>query len=304
MSSAKSLDALRREIDTVDGAIQDLLIERTRIVERIRRVKGDGEAHLRPGREARILRALMARHRGAFPKGALVRIWREIIGVFVGLQGPFSVAVYDPPGRCGFGDLARGQYGSIAPMTGFASVRQVLDSVMRGDATVGVLPMPGRDDDDPWWPHIASEEPTMPRVVARLPFAGSGNARDGVTEALVIGRVTPESTGRDRTFLVLDAHREFSLLTLAPALAEAGLATTLTASWGDPHAPGTWLYLAEVDDFVDAADRRLVRLLEGGLRPVRRVIVMGSYAVPLTAAELAPAPKARRRGVAGPKAAS
>ena len=34
---------------------------------------------LRPGREALILRRLVARHRGPFSRAVLVRLWRELI---------------------------------------------------------------------------------------------------------------------------------------------------------------------------------------------------------------------------------
>ena len=88
----KSLEDLRRDIDAVDDAIHDLIMRRTALVHAVRATKSDGLA-LRPGREAVILRRLLARHRGAFPRPVLVRIWRELMGAMVRLQGPFSVAV-------------------------------------------------------------------------------------------------------------------------------------------------------------------------------------------------------------------
>ena len=43
--------------------------------------RGAGKAlALRPGREAMVLRRLLGRHSGPFPRGALVRLWREIMG--------------------------------------------------------------------------------------------------------------------------------------------------------------------------------------------------------------------------------
>ena len=298
MSAKNVLDSLRREIDAIDGTLHDLLMRRAEVVGRIRRTKRDGGAHLRPGREAEILRNLVARHQGPIPKQSLVRIWREILAAFVRLQGPFSVAVFEPENQCGFGDLARGQYGGSTPITAHGSAHRVIDGVMRDEATVGVLPVPGRDDDDPWWPHLLSEEDTTPRIIARLPFAGPGNGRGGALEALVISRVPPEETGRDRSYLAIDADAEFSLATLAPALTEAGWPVTFTAFWGDQDTRGTWLYLAEVDEFITAKDRRIGRFLDSASQPIKRVIVLGSYAVPLSSAELAdaPAPRSKKKG--------
>jgi len=295
MSAKKSLNALRGEIDAIDEEIHDLLVRRTRVVEKIGASKGDAKSAHRPGREAQIIRRLVDRHGGAFPKQALVRVWREILAAFVSLQGPFSVAVHEPEDSCGFGDLARGHYGSQTPVTAHSSAPRVIDEVMRGKATVGVLAVPVRDDIQPWWPHLMSRDAAAPLVIARLPFAGSGNCRADSLEALVISRVAPEETGRDRSFVALDADEGFALASLGPALTEASLPVTFTALWNDKETRGTRLYLAEVDDFVATDDRRVKLLMDSTSLPIKRVVVLGSYAEPLTPEELAETPAKRRR---------
>src|SRR5260221_2161042 len=76
-SSKPTLDELRRQIDAIDDQVHDLLMRRTEIVEAIGREKKDGKVPaFRPGREAMILRRLVARHSGRFPAIALVRMWR------------------------------------------------------------------------------------------------------------------------------------------------------------------------------------------------------------------------------------
>ena len=49
------------------------------------------------------------------------------------------------------GDLARNQFGSATPMTGYASTREVLRELDAGNATLGVLPVPHEGDTDLWW---------------------------------------------------------------------------------------------------------------------------------------------------------
>src|SRR4051812_5667942 len=72
-----ALAALRGEIDRLDDQIHDLVMRRAEVVATLAnsRVKG-GASPLRPGREAMILRRLLARHAGALPGGAVVRLWR------------------------------------------------------------------------------------------------------------------------------------------------------------------------------------------------------------------------------------
>ncbi len=69
--------ALRREIDAIDDSLHDLIMERTKIVERVRDAKSKDKIKIKPAREAEILYRLMARHTGKFPKQELARMWRE-----------------------------------------------------------------------------------------------------------------------------------------------------------------------------------------------------------------------------------
>ena len=116
-----SLDLLRQEIDAIDIAIHDLIVKRGTIVEDIRKIKKRAGPALRPGREAAIMRGLAAKHQGPFPLGALVCLWREMMGGFTHMQQPFSAAVYAPSGNDAWVQVARDQYGSLTPLARFPS---------------------------------------------------------------------------------------------------------------------------------------------------------------------------------------
>src|SRR5918992_969613 len=189
----QSLDDLRRRIDEIDERLQDLLIERAEVVEAIGETKrAEGGHVLRPGREASILRRLMARHRGVFPRAAIIRMWREMFAAQVAIQDRFAVAVYAPPGGEGLWDIARDHWGSVTSLSAFGSSPQVIRAVTEGQATVGVLPMPQEGESDPWWSFVASTDDATPRIVARLPFGGRGNARLEGGEALAIAKLPIE----------------------------------------------------------------------------------------------------------------
>jgi len=124
-----ALNDLRRQIDEIDDGIHDLLMRRTEVAQRIGALKAGDATFLRPGREAMVLRRLLARHRGALPKALIVRIWREIFAAVTALQGSFAVAVYAPEGSFGYRNLARDQYGWRTPITAYRSAAQVLEAV-------------------------------------------------------------------------------------------------------------------------------------------------------------------------------
>lgn len=272
-----SLDALRREIDEIDTALHDLIMRRCEVVERIAAAKGSQSASaMRPGREAEILRRLTARHRGAFPRGSLVRAWREIIAAVTAMQGPYSIAVYSDGSDQGYWDMARDHFGSHTDITPYAGRRDVLTQVFDGRATHGVLPFPSDHDDPPWWGRLYDQD--APRVVLRLPFGDLGNARGESPRALVIARVAPEATGDDRTLLVVETVREVGRAAVDDMLAKAKVSARTIAS----HRNDLHLHLVEADGFLDESDAGIqlfaARDVVGG------VMQIGAYPAPLAPA--------------------
>ena len=288
---------LRRRIDEIDDRLQDLLTERVSIVSRVAdsKQRSGGVAPHQPAREAEILRRLVARNNGAMQAASLVRIWRELLAATTRMQGAFSVAVYAPPTGPGFWDIARDHYGSHTPMLTFGSATQVIRAVAEGRATVGVLPMPQEEEADPWWRHLLSGREATPHVIARLPFGGRGNARSDSGDALAIGRGTTLPTGRDRTLIATENAPNISRGRLFSILTGLDLRCTFIASSEHVEGGNT---LIEIDGFVAADDPRLERFRAQLGAALYRLLPLGGYAVPLSAAELAPPGVAANAGAA------
>ena len=284
------LDALRQEIDAIDDQVHDLIMRRTRVVERVRDLKEGQPVKIRPSREAEILVRLMGRHGGPFPKRELVRIWRELIVATLSFEGPFSIAVHHPETGCGYAELARNQYGSFTPMSTHASAQRVIDAVSTHEATVGVLPLPRPGEDrNPWWRHLAYENESAPRVIARLPFTGTTGGATDELEALVICPIGLQETGRDRSLIAIEAEERLGTAALRSALAGAGLEAGMMDHWRDSRDEGPWLVLVELETHVGRGAPELDRLAARLGESVNRIISLGGYARPLSAEELAPA---------------
>jgi hypothetical protein len=261
-------------------------MQRAAVVEGVRRVKRqDATPPLRPGREAQILRRLLAQHRGAFPKPILVRLWRELLAGSLAIQADLHVAVYAPENRAGLWDLARDHYGTQTGMSGFRSTGEVLRALADGRSTLGVLPVPGQSDVEPWWRFVAAGEAPVLRIIARLPFGAPGNARSGNNDAFVIGAIEPEASGADRSLYVMEVGDDVSRARLLGALGAVGVPVTLLAAT-DPEA-GSATLLVEFDDWIAADDARLKEALTGLGDRLLRCTWLGGYARPLSAAELA-----------------
>ncbi len=280
----KSLTRLRRQIDDIDDQIHDLLMQRTEVAGKIGALKGAAAGHMRPGREATVLRRLIARHRGDLPRALIVRIWREIFSANTALQGPLAVAVYAPEGTFGYRNLARDHFGWRTPMTAFRSAAQVLEAVSDGKASVGVLPVPHGDETEPWWRNLARDRDEVPRIIARLPFAVLDAPRGDGPEALAIGLAAPEPTEHDRSYLAIETGDVISRSQLKEILTAAGLDALDIQACDDG---GRSLHLVEVEGFMAADDNRLGQLLELSEGRLARAWAIGGFAVPLSLDEMA-----------------
>ncbi len=269
-----TLDDLRRRIDEIDDGMHDLIMRRAEIVELVARTKGpQADSGMRPGREAEILRRLAARHGGPFPRGSVMRIWRELIASLTAMQGPYRIAVFE---GAGLWDLARDHFGSHTDILAWGTRREVIAGVANGTVTHGVLPWPTDEDERPWWPGLWSA--AAPRAVLRLPFAEPGNARGGDMPALVLSRVAPEETGHDRSLLLIETDAQLRRAATGDLVRDAGLAGEIiaVADEGMNHA------LVEVEGFLRDGDPPLAAV--AGRQGVSRVKVVGAWPAPLSAA--------------------
>ena len=272
---------LRREIDDIDDALHDLLMRRASLVEHIKQVKeGDGLVVFHPGREAEILRRLAMRHSGSLPLAVVVRIWRELISAFVGMQGPFSVAIWDT-GGAGCWDIARDHFGTKTTMTPHKSARAVLNSVAKGDAALGVLPAPQDGQSDPWWLKLCLRLEKRIHICARIPFSSHGNSRDARSDALVISANAPEPSGDDHSFLLVECDNSISRGRLTDILTGAGLKIlSIVGQRSSDELSGQLTLLVEVAGFVLMNDERLSTLITN-IAGIVGVEILGAYAMPL-----------------------
>ncbi|MEO1192045.1 MAG: chorismate mutase [Pseudomonadota bacterium] len=278
-SKHTSLAQVRMEIDAVDDALHDLVMKRSQLVRQVIEAKGRGGFRLRPAREALILRRLVERHRGDFPRAVVARMWREIIAASTAQQGPFAVAVLGTPAAQGLGEVAREHYGVLTPIAQMGTTAGVVRAVSEGSASVGLLPWPTVDDRYPWWSLLAQEGAGVPRIVARLPFVQSSPP---TVEALAISLAPNEPTGADSSFLMLQCDGELSRGALKDRLDAAGLKTSEVFTHPEKAEHS---HLVHVAGYVDQEAPALDQLLARDTGFVK-VLSLGSYAVPLTAKDL------------------
>ena len=267
---------LRREIDETDDALHALIMRRAELAERVGRVKAEsGEKQVfRPVRETQILRRLLGNHKGKLSKAVIIRLWRELISACTNLQAPMTAAVFMPERGMGNLELTRAYFGSFTTLLPCKSVNLVLKELTQGEADFAVLSL--QDDQSCWWYVLAQERRRAVAVFAKLPITG---ATDDGRVVFALGKVPFESSGDDRTLLVVETDGSISLGTLDLVLKAGGIATNAIY---DSFAPDMTrkAYLFEVDGFMESDDARLTAVVEKEDGKITMTRVIGGFPTP------------------------
>jgi chorismate mutase len=187
-----ALADLRREIDRIDEAMHELLLERGEIIDTLIAVKNTQEvgSAFRPAREADMMRRLVKRHRGNLPLDTAESIWRVIISTFTFVQAPFAVHADLSAGDALMRDSARFHFGFTVPFVPHAGASSVVAAVSESKGDLGLVPAFATPGAGPWW--AALEFDTAPKVIARLPFVERPN-HPAAMPVFVISRVAADA---------------------------------------------------------------------------------------------------------------
>ena len=258
--SAPSLEEVRQRIDAIDADLLRLVDERAGLASVVKAAKAaagdDGRFGLRPGREALLLRKLVATPRSGASTSLVVRIWRELIGASLAVQGPFHISVWGGRDPARVTELTRSRFGAAPSLS---AVARPEDAIAAAKAPWGVG-VGALTADSAWWGRLLAE-PKL-KVFAALPCLVAW----GPLSALAVGEVDVEPTGDDRTFWVTDAAQSASAI--EQALSLDGVAATALVEAGG-------LKLFMLSGFYQADDPRLAR------GPGRLSGVIGAAPAPL-----------------------
>lgn len=280
---SKTIEEIRRQIDTIDNRILDLLEERAECVRRIgAEKKKKNMPVILPDREINLIRKLLKRHEGLFSKESLIRIWREIIGAAALLQKDvkISVTAEDDQNALMLWDLAKDYAAAPISLQRTTNALSSFAMVREGDADMAVVPWPGDESRNAWWVHILNEAgDNAIRVIARLPLYDKDEKVAPEHQALVIGRVPYRDSGDDRSFVVLELDSDISRARLVEEAGKNGWDIRSVHNCGGAD-PQYRYYLLEVDGYVDPEKNHGDALLKALNSESGRCTVIGGYPAP------------------------
>ncbi len=139
--SPEDLSHLRRQIDSLDAKIVELLNERAKVVVEVGRTKQtDGTPIYAPDREQAVLHRIAELNGGPLPPKTLQAIYRELMSGSFALEKPLRIGYLGP--EASFSHLAAvRKFGSSVEYRPMADIRAVFDEVARGHCDLGVVPI-------------------------------------------------------------------------------------------------------------------------------------------------------------------
>jgi len=199
-----SLADLRREIDRLDAAMHDLLIERGTIIDRLIAVKKtqDSGSAFRPGREAAMMKVLAERHHGLLPFDTIESIWRIIISTFTYVQAPYAIHASVEAGDDKMRDSARFHFGFTVPYVTHQDVSSVIKAVQNAAGDLGIFSF-SKKAASPWW--LGLDAPDAPKIIARLPFVERPDHPAG-TPVFVISKPLADAAVRETVIFHCEAE--------------------------------------------------------------------------------------------------
>lgn len=281
--NSAELDAIRQKIDELDNRIHDTLMERAELVLKIGEEKRKKNIQVvQPAREARMIRRLLERHKGALPEMAVVRIWRELVGAVSLLQTGLKVAVSLPDGHAEYWDMARDYFGSCLPMQKLGSPLSAVSAVREGKATFAVVPWPENEETQPWWTYLGDNGSGQEalNIIIRLPHGDDPESQHPDERALVVSKAGFDDSGDDRSFLLIQCKQSVSRGRIVDVAKKIGLEALSLSSMRTTMAEQPCFHLIEVDTYLNDKDPRVAQFADTLEDDYARVTSVGGYPVP------------------------
>ena len=282
--NSPELDAIRQRIDELDNRIHDTLMERAELVLKVGAEKRKNNIQIvQPAREARMIRRLLARHKGVLPEMAVVRIWRELVGAVSLLQTGLKVSVVMPDGKSSeLWDMARDYFGSSLPMTRAPSAFSAIAALKEDRANFAVLPRPDVEEDNPWWTYLDPHAAEPLSIIISLPHGEDPEAKNIAPEnrALVVSKSGFDDSGEDNSFLLISCESGISRARLIDMAKKAGLSALHLCSKRNAAPSLPAMHLMEVSDYISKTDERVKNFIAALEDPGASAVCVGGYPVP------------------------
>ncbi|WP_374330149.1 chorismate mutase [Aestuariivirga sp.] len=192
-----TLDTIRREIDSIDDQLVQLLKQRFAATQKVKASKAnDGSiaaSPFRPVREAEVMHRLIAEAGTSLGAELLVRLWRVILSASIQSQAPVTLHMDLALGHDLATRLLVAQHFCGMKVELHAGPSRALAAIEKARGDLALI-APSSN----WAEGLGPEEAGMAQVVVTLPVLAMGSQ----PQLLVFGYAAPQPSGDDETLVL------------------------------------------------------------------------------------------------------
>jgi chorismate mutase/prephenate dehydratase len=293
-SQEAALQALRQDIDKIDDQILSLLKKRMEVIAKVGELKKNNQENffIRSSREADMIKNLVAKTDSAFPKSAIVSIWRKIITAANMHEQPLRIAIHNPKNISDYEYLVKEYYSDAVPIFNLDSSTNVVAEIEKGEVQIGIFALPKdaedshrkEDSSENWWIGLANNRLGL-KVFAMIPMIqniSTFSAHEKKFDAIHLVAVAikkAEKSSSDNSLIYVELSSEFSKSQLLSAFKEQGISAKILKSVKMQQVDGIVFYLLECEGFFEEEDEKVKTLKKMKIKPY--VKVLGHYATPI-----------------------
>lgn len=286
----QKLNNLREKIDNIDSQILNLLNDRMDIVSQVADLKksSNDKFFIRSNREADMLKGLIEKSSGNFPKISILNIWRKIITSANILEQPIKIAIHNPNNISDLQYFVKEYYANFIPITNFDSANNIVSELENNSHQIAIfaLPNPAEEQDrkedvkNNWWISLANNQIGI-NIFAKIPFFEYLEPEKNTQkfQLLAVAIKTPEQSSSDKTLICVETAKEVSKSTILNALSDQEISCKILKSAQIVQFEGIKFHLIELDGFYLNNDNRIKKFTSAKFKPF--VKVLGHYPTPI-----------------------
>ena len=193
-----SLDAIRREIDSIDDQILGLLLQRFAATERVKATKAhDGSiasSPFRPARETAMMQRLISAAGTSLDPQIVVRLWRVILSASIQSQAPVTLHMDSVLGHDLAIRLLVSQHFCGMTVDLHQTPARALAALGKAQGDLALV-APSSD----WAAGFSAGEAGRAQVIVTLPVLAAG----GQPQLLIFGHAAQQPSGDDETLVLI-----------------------------------------------------------------------------------------------------
>jgi hypothetical protein len=240
---------------------------------------------IKSSREADMIKNLLTKFEGYFPKPALINIWRQIITASNMVEQPLQIAIHNPSNISDYIYITKEYYNNSVPLKVFSSTAGIISEIEKKEAQIGIFALPkegesGDDIGDNWWVSLANNKLGL-KVFAKLPlveFTDKTNDHNKI-QLVAVAIKTAEKSLEDNSLLYLEASKETTKSQILNCLKEQNLEGKILKSTKLRQVDGIVFHLVELSGFYEEEDAAIKNLGKTKIKPYAKIL--GHYPKPI-----------------------